>query len=138
MANPAQPAQFPIAQRDAFLIPSGPGAAQDQCHFFVVLTDPAKNDSVLLVNATTYRGNLPHDASCFLDVGDHPFIRHKSYILYSKPHRATLQRLRTLIASGAVTLRPPPVSHAVFARIEAGTSSNQMTPDDLDFYQRFK
>lgn len=138
MANPAQPAQFPITQRDAFLVPSGPGAAQGECHFFVVLTDPAKSDTVLLVNATTYRQNAPHDASCFLDVGDHPFIRHKSYIVYSKPHKATVQKLRTMIASGTITLRPPPVSQAVFARIEAGASSCQMKPEDNAFYLQYR
>lgn len=31
MASPANPAQFPISQRDAFLIPSGPNLAED--HF---------------------------------------------------------------------------------------------------------
>lgn len=134
----ANSAHFPIARRDAFLIPTGPDLSEDQFHFFVVLTDPAKHDSVLLVNATTLHPNVPYDPACILEVGDHAFIRRRSYILYSKARKISLQRLRQLIAAKTILYRPPPISPVVFERIAAGVSGGQMSPEYLDFYQLYK
>lgn len=129
MAPPVN-AQFPIAQRDAFLIPSGPN---DENHLFFVLTDPAKHDTLLLVNATTCHPGAPHDSSCYMNVGDHPFFRHQSYIFYEGARAITQQRLRTLIATGDVIHRPPPLDQATFARLLAGVSSDDMDPKKRNF-----
>ncbi|MBJ7312090.1 hypothetical protein ACFOLJ_04070 [Rugamonas sp. CCM 8940] len=112
--------------------------SEEQFHFFVVLTDPAKHDSILLVNATTIYPNVPYDPACILEVGDHSFIRRRSYILYSKARKISLQRLRQLIAAKTILFRPPPISPIVFERIAAGVSGGQMSPEYLDFYQLYK
>ncbi|MCD6672662.1 MAG: hypothetical protein LT106_07390 [Burkholderiaceae bacterium] len=35
-----------------------------------------------MVSVTTIRSGIPHDTACELHAGDHPFIRHPSYIAY--------------------------------------------------------
>ena len=138
MTIPANGAQFPVSQRDAFLIPSHPGIDEDEYHLFTVLTDPAKDNSVLLVNASTVYTGVVHDTTCYLNVGDHPFIRHLSYIFYAKSRIVTLQKLRTLVAARTIIYRPPPISVPVFERIIAGVGGPQMDPEHLRFYNSFK
>ncbi|MBC3885650.1 hypothetical protein [Undibacterium griseum] len=138
MANPANPAQFPIAQRDAFLIPSGPNLTEDQFHLFVVLTDPGKSNEVLMVNATTCYPNIPDDPSCYLEAGDHNFIQHRSYVLYEKSRKLSITKLRQLIAAKTIIFRPPPVNHAVFTRIGAAVPGSRMSPDHIDFFNRYR
>lgn len=131
----ANPAQFPVSQRDAFLIPSGPNCSnEDQFHLFVVLTDTNKSNSILLVNATTCHPNVPDDPSCYLEVGDHNFIRQKSYILYEKSRKLSLLKLRQLIAARTIIFRPPPIAQEVFERIMAGVQGGRMSPEHLAFF----
>lgn len=138
MASPANPGQFPISQRDAFLIPSGPNLTEDQFHLFTVLTDPGKSDTVLLVNATTCYADVPDDPSCYLEVGDHNFIRRRSYILYEKSRKVSVVKLRQLIAARTIIFRPPPISQAVFARIVAGVAGSRMSPEHIAFFEQYK
>ncbi len=138
MTSPQSGALFPVAQRDAFLIPSQPGIEEDEYHLFTVLTDPTRSDSVLLVNASTVYPSVVHDTTCYLNVGDHPFIRHLSYIFYAKSRIVTLQKMRTLVASRTIIYRPPPISVPVFERIIAGVGGPQMDPEHRVFYNTFR
>lgn len=74
---------------NTLLINSGPN---NENHLFVITNGPAvipayrgygANEKVLMVNASTsYAANQPHDPACTLDIGDHPFILHPSFIYY--------------------------------------------------------
>ena len=65
---------------DTFLI-TKPGKTLDS-HLWVVLSDPAQNaDKILIVNVTTHKG-MNVDESCILEIGDHPWIKKKSYVHY--------------------------------------------------------
>jgi len=124
---------FPLAQNDAFLVPSGTGN-----HIFFLMTDPAKNDEILLLNITTVRAGMPHDSSCYLDVGDHNFITHQSYVSYAHARRVLKSSFRSKIAAKEVVFRPPPLSAATFAMIAAGTASKQMTPEMKNFFDTYR
>lgn len=126
-------AAFPLAQRDAFLVPSGPGN-----HIFFLMTDPAKNDEILLLNVTTVRAGVVHDPSCYLNVGDHDFITHQSYVSYARARRILKSSFRSKIAAQEIIFRPPPLSAAAFAMIAAGTSSKQMTPEMKIFFDTYR
>lgn len=126
---------YPVAQRDCFRIPSGPN---DQEHLFVVLTDPAKHAGILLVNATSCYPGVPDDPSCYLYVGDHPFIRHQSYVLYSKARYILKARLSIEIASKNFIPHSPQMPPTVFARVIAGIASPHMTPNERAFAMRYK
>ena len=112
---------FPVAQRDCFLVPSGPNELR---HLFVVLTDPAKHDGILLVNVTSCHPGVPDDPACYLHAGDHRFITHQSYILYSKARFIMKDKLSREVASQSFIPYPPKMDVAVFARVLAGVDSS--------------
>ncbi|SFL76313.1 hypothetical protein SAMN02982985_01416 [Rugamonas rubra] len=91
-----------------------------------------------MVNATSCHPGVPHDPTCLLQVGDHPFIRHTSYILYAKARIVSQKRLQTLIAAQTVIPRPPKISQAVFERIVAGLGGAHANPEHLAFYNANK
>jgi hypothetical protein len=124
---------YPVAQRDCFRVPSGPSS-----HLFVVLTDPAKHDGVLLVNATSCYPGAPEDPSCYLYAGDHPFIKHESYILYAKARYILKTRLSIEIASQNFIPHPPKLDPIVFARVLAGINSPDMDPNVQAFAIKYK
>lgn len=52
-------------------------------HLWIVISDPAADsDRVVSVNLTTKRILRNEDHTCVLDVGDHPFVRHPTYVNY--------------------------------------------------------
>lgn len=124
---------FPLAQKDAFLIPSGAGL-----HIFFLMTDPGKHDEVLLLNASTVYPDVVHDSSCYLGPAEHPFFQHQSYIIYARARRILKQRLRSLVASGEVIHRPPPLTAAGFAAVAAGTTSIQLAPEMKIFFDAYR
>ena len=125
---------FPVQQLDAFLIPSGPGY-----HLLLVLTDPAKNDRILLVNASTVYANVTHDSSCYLHIGDHPFVSQQSYVVYAKARIVLKSKFCSLIASSQIIHRPPPISQAVFNKIDIGfQTSPSADPEFLLFFNTYK
>ena len=54
----------------------------EKLHLFAILNDPCGEGKCAMVMVTTIYGNKRHDPSCILNSGDHPFIRHPSYLLY--------------------------------------------------------
>jgi hypothetical protein len=66
-----------------FLKPSG-----DKQHLFVVANNPAIFDGygphpcVVVLSVTTLRNIPTDDEACILNEGDHPFIKHRSYVAY--------------------------------------------------------
>ena len=49
-------------------------------HLWMVLSDPALNINQVLIVSLTTRGR-DDDSACILNVGDHPFVRQKSFAL---------------------------------------------------------
>jgi hypothetical protein len=76
-----------IERGQSFLIPSGPDDKK-HLHFIVVgpcvFPDYGCQPHVLLVSVTTLYNEDYHDPACVLEAGEHPFVRHKSYIDYRK------------------------------------------------------
>ncbi len=54
----------------------------------IVLSDPyisEKGESVVLVYMSSYKGTCrTEEDSCILNVGDHPYIKNRSYLAYSE------------------------------------------------------
>ena len=85
-------------RRATLLVPSGPAHDSDQKHLFIVLTDPAQvlgydEKHSLLVGVSTIHQSVAHDPACELFAGDHPFIRHKSYVYYAEARIEASQNL---------------------------------------------
>jgi len=60
-------------------------------HLWAMISDPEKDDSVLIVNLTTVRNHS--DKTCVLGPGDHPFVRHATCINYADAEAPTVRHL---------------------------------------------
>ena len=70
-------------------------------HLKIIVSDPAKDfDNLLIVSVTTFREGKFHDPSCFLNPGDHPFIKHKSYVAFQHAKTRSNTDLNSLLGSG--------------------------------------
>lgn len=75
-------------RRATLLIPSGPAHDPDRKHLHIVLNDPFPDNTlipkVLVVSVTSIPSSNKYDASCTLFPGEHPFVVHNSYVVYSR------------------------------------------------------
>ena len=95
-------------------------------HLWVVVSDPDQDpDRVLIVNLTTVRSNC--DPACILDAGDHPFVKHPSYLLYAESRIVTNQELDRKVAAGQTILEPK-MRRDVSARIRHGAAISNFIP----------
>ena len=62
-----------------------PGTHQnpDRHHMCIVLTDPRHTEGRQVLYVPIITARRKHDATCILDVGDHPFIKHESCVHYA-------------------------------------------------------
>lgn len=112
-----------IERRATVLIRSGPVSDPDRRHLFVVMNDPGGPPRQVVIIGICSIGRGFHDATCELRQGDHPFIRHASYVDYRNARVEFADRLERGIALGEFVVRPP-VSEEVFARIQAGVATS--------------
>ena len=74
------------------MIPSGPGGKK---HLFFVLNDPGDGEDVVLASVCSMRPRA--DTTCLVHPGEHPFIRHESYVDYALCRTYPKQHLEVLI-----------------------------------------
>lgn len=121
-------------KRATLLIPSGPQSYQDRKHLFVLLTDPhvdgAGKHCVLMVSLSTVRSGVPHDATCILYAGDHPFVKHDSYVVYLKARLEEADKVLRGVKNGQLVPQDP-MDGVVFARICKGLEDSRLTPPNL-------
>jgi hypothetical protein len=95
------------------------GGAADR-HLRVVVSNPAADpEHVLFVSITSY--DVTKEDACLLDVGDHPFVKHKSCIAYGFAKDAPLATLLSLLSAGQLRMSDP-VSEPLLERIRRGIS----------------
>ncbi|HIC8860084.1 TPA: hypothetical protein ACW7Y0_001047 [Aeromonas hydrophila] len=126
-----------LVRRGTLLIPSGATN-----HLFFVCNDPIlyprnTKASFLAVNISSIAPNIEHDRTCVLDVGDHPFVHHPSFVFYRKAEIFGAATVGEQIAAGDIQ------THAIceeptFARILAGFDlSPHVTPLIRNFYRKY-
>ena len=127
-------------RRATLLVPSGAKHDPDQKHLFILLTDPAQvltyeGKHSLLVGITTIHPGIPHDPACELYAGDHPFIKHKSFVFYAEARIEISQKLIDGVKRGVFSPQGM-LAQDIFARVCHGlTLSRSTTPKVLAFYQ---
>jgi hypothetical protein len=127
-------------KRATLLIPSGPQSDQLRKHLFILLTDPHRNDtgvtSILMVSISTVRTGIPHDATCILFPGDHPFVKQDSFVVYQKARIEDVEKVLRGVKSGQL-MPQAPMGDLVFARMCKGLEESRLTPPKLvTFYQQ--
>ena len=89
-------------------------------HLWVVISDPGLDgDRVLFVSMTCY--DITKENACLINVGEHPFVQHKTCIAYDFARVATLEMLNNLEDQGHLR-RNVPISAELLERIRQGVS----------------
>ena len=92
---------FIVEARATLLYPSGTANDPNRKHLFIVLTEPAgKPPTVLLVSVSSFIRGKATDEACILRPGDHPFIKHDSFVAYRMCREEPSSKLEKGIASG--------------------------------------
>ncbi|PLR40483.1 hypothetical protein CYR32_01700 [Chimaeribacter coloradensis] len=110
-------------------------------HLHIICNDPAYDavngcECVLVVNITTVYPNAPHDPACILHAGDHPFVKHDSYVYYAD---AIIWKIPNVVArkqSGEL-IQHADMDDRVFQRVLAGFETSDFTSGKvLKFYRK--
>lgn len=87
-------------------------------HCWIIISDPAIDPiRVLLVNFTSY--DRFADQACILEVGDHPFIKHRTCVNYPMAREASNADLDVLRERGRLIMLES-LSPALLQRIRVG------------------
>lgn len=130
---------FVPVRRATLLVPSGPIDDPDRKHLFVLLTDPQPPDqSTLLVGVASVYDSIPHDPTCYLYPGDHPFIRRQSYINYARARIEPAPKLVEGVKQGLL-IPQGTLDATIFARVCKGLlESSRTTPKIKKFFEMAK
>lgn len=126
-------------RRATLLMPSGPANDPERKHLFIVLTDPVIVTGYpvrhsLLVGISTVQTGMPHDPACLLHAGDHPFIRHRSYVNYRFAKILASQSLVNGVRTGVLVPKEL-LDGAIFARVCRGLLDSRFSaPRIVGFY----
>ena len=131
---------FQPVRRATLLIPSGPAHDFDKKHLFIILTDPVANPlngnkvSILLTSLSTLDMALPHDPTCILHPGEHPFVTRDSYVSYHNSRIEEAEKISHGVASGIFAIKES-MDSCIVDRICGGLSSPQ-TPERIKRFFR--
>lgn len=121
-------------KRATLLIPSGPQGDPQRKHLFILLTDPYADEVgkpfVLMVSLSSVTSGVPHDPTCILHTGDHPFVKHEGYVVYQKARLEEAEKVLRGVKNGQLVPQDP-MDGAVFARIFQGLKDSRCTPAKL-------
>ena len=120
-----------IAPGQTFHIPSGPKGS----HLFILILGPValpgycKQTQVVTAGITSLRENIPHDPTCIIEPGEHPFVVHESYIVYPRLRIDPASHVRTMLAG--VWKRDEDCSPVLLERIIRGVTLSHQTPKEF-------
>ncbi|MBV6549942.1 hypothetical protein [Acinetobacter soli] len=104
-------------------------------HLHVVLFEPkqypqqgyGKRLCLVRVNITTIHPEAYFDPTCVVKSGEHPFIKHDSYVLYQKMEIDDWQHICNCVNSGTYRAATP-VSADLLIRMQNGIANSGDTP----------
>ena len=86
--------------------------------------------SVVAVNISSIREGKPYDKTCVLSEGDHPFIRHDSFVYYKGAVIFRVEKLRFSIQAGEISVLDD-VSETVLQKVLQGFKLSPFTPKKI-------
>ncbi len=102
-------------------------------HLWVIISDPSYNsEQVAIVNITSWEdeGDELNDSSCIVNDGEHPFIKHKSYVIYAKAKLTTVGNLQAAFNRGLLHVREN-CSDDFLSKVLGGAANSRFTPGDV-------
>ncbi len=126
---------FLVVKRTTQLIPTGPASDPDRKHLFICLTDCyGAEKETLTVSVSSYRAGLPADLTCKLFPGDHPFLKHESYVDYGNARIISANKLVEGVKQD-LFVQKEPLATCIFARVCFGLEQSLRTsPKNREFY----
>lgn len=124
-------------KKGTVLMPTGP---VDHLHF--ICSDPVfyphkAKECVLIVNISSVDDGSDYDQSCLLNVGDHPFIKHASYVYYKKAEIYGTNSISQNVAQGNFRIHEP-CDDTTFSRILEGFGiSEEVSSKIKKFYETY-
>ncbi len=103
-------------------------------HLFVILTETCDAGENLLVPICSARAR--YDSTCMLNIGDHDFVKHLSYVDYGLMRRDSAKKLIDRVKSGQINYEGI-LDLRVFDRICAGvTVSDDAAPIFQNYFSQ--
>ncbi len=118
-------------QRGTFLLQSGTPTQPEMKHLHIVCNDTCPLGGNLIVPVSSFYDGC--DNTCELDVGDHEFIRHLSFVFYARSKVVEAAQIDALVEQKMITPKPD-VSEAVFQRVLHGICASPDTPPKVKKY----
>ena len=118
-------------KKGTLLVPSGPNANPDQNHLHIVCNDTCALGLNLLVPVSTYYDGC--DGTCELQLGDHEFIRHLSFVFYAKAKLFRAKQIDRGLEINFLVPQPDLIDD-VFLKVEEGVCSSPDTPNQIRKY----
>ena len=128
--------EFNIFERGTVLGSIGGNATK---HLLILCNNPIEytrfensEKAVLTVNVTSWREERPgwNDPACILEEGDHPFIRHKSFVIYSFACISRASIIQKKIQEREFQVREK-LSLDVFSRVMDGFEQSDRTKMEI-------
>jgi hypothetical protein len=129
-------AQWRVCAGATLLMPSG----NEGDHLYVVLNNPVPFDGygqhpcAVLVNLSSVREGVPHDATCVLEPGEHPFVAQRSFVFYRNARIERESHVTQVMLQGLFKPHAP-MPETVLQRIKAGLFASPHTKRE---FKRFK
>lgn len=124
-------------KKGTILMPTGP---VDHLHFIcsdIVFHPITSKESVLLVNVSSVKDGSDYDKTCLLNAGDHPFIKHESYVYYKKAGIFSSNNISLAVAQGDYRIHET-CSDNTFNRILNGFAiSEEVSGKIKKFYETY-
>jgi hypothetical protein len=112
-------------------------------HLNVIISNPDKDNNFMVVSVTTLRrraDGTPYknqDLTCILNAGDHPFIKHESWVFYQIAKSMSFMEVFNGLQKGLL-IRKEDIAQDVLKRIQAGARVAPSLPKEcLHFFAFF-
>ncbi|MEQ8305027.1 MAG: hypothetical protein RIA09_00575 [Hoeflea sp.] len=99
----------------------------DTPHLFAVMNPECENNLCLTIMITSIKDGKYFDPACVLDVGDHPFVKHQSYLLYRMAETTRAAHISNMVGK-KYYIPKDDFPADVFGRISAGIRNSEDTP----------
>jgi len=130
-----------ILPGQTYLAKTGSPTDISKSHLYAVLTEPVdtatRKGCIVWVPWSSVKEKRFHDATCILDVGDHPFIIKKTWVNYQRAAIVTAEEIRKNLGRGLLT-ESDPLKDQVLDQMLKGLTASDDTPMEVaqfyDFY----
>jgi len=99
------------------------------------MNDPDEDGQCLLVMMNSIKASRPYDSTCLLQVGDHDFVRHDSYINYRIAEYSSAAHIVKMVEKHGYKPKAD-FSKEVFKRICEGLYSSDETKPAIRRYAK--